>query len=58
MSMFAEIQQAIEDIAKRHGITDEALPQTLDELKAGTPTIQEEFSAMLEAEAAKKRGGQ
>lgn len=61
MSFFTEVQQAIEDIAKKHGIdTDEtdALPQTFDELRASTPTIQSEFAKVLEAEAAKKRGEQ
>lgn len=57
MSLYSEIQQAIEDIAKKHDEADE-LPQTLDELKARTPTIQSEFRQVLEAVADEKRSGQ
>ena len=57
MSLYSEIQQAIEDIAKKHDEADE-LPQTLDELKACTPTIQSEFRQVLEAVADEKRSGQ
>lgn len=56
MSLYTEIQQAIADVLAKHGeTTDEtdALPQTLDELKASTPTIQSEFAAVLQAEASK-----
>ena len=60
MSLYTEIQQAIEDVLNAHGIdTDEAehLPQTLDELRARTPTIQDEFRQVLEDAAAAKRDG-
>lgn len=57
MSLYTEIQQAIEDVAKKHGEADE-LPQTLDELKACTPTIQSEFRRALEAVADERRSGQ
>ena len=59
MSLYTEIQQAIADVLAKHGETiDEAdaIPQTLDELRERTPTIQSEFRQVLEAEAAKKRG--
>lgn len=61
MSLYTEIQQAIEDVAKMHGeATDEenAIPQTIDELKSRATTLQSEFRQVLEAEAATKRGEQ
>ena len=60
-SFGSDLLMALEEIAEKHGIdTDEEneIPQTVDELKARTPTIQLEFAKALEAEAAKKRGEQ
>ena len=59
MSLYTEIQQAIEDVLNAHGIdTDEAehLPLTLDEWKSRKPSLQQDFHDMLQAKATELRG--
>ena len=51
MSLYTEIQQAIEDVLKAHGVDTEetdALPKSFDELNSMGSSIQSEFAQVLE----------